>query len=146
MIDLMFRPRALEAAKVVARLAHGEQVDKAGRPYTEHLGRVAQRMLTDVEATVAWLHDIVEDTSVTFDDLVDIGFSAGMVDAVRVLTRRAGETYADYIDRVRTSGDVIAYVVKLADIEDHLEHNVEAISDSLVRRYKRARDVLQAGF
>lgn len=89
-----------------------------GRPYILHSLRAAEQMITDKEMAVAALHDVVEDTDTTLDDLVEYGFSGEVIDAVDLLTHRKSESYEDYIERVR--GNEPARKVKLADLEDNM--------------------------
>lgn len=110
-------------AEVVARLVHRHQVDKNGAPYIEHVTRVVQllgEVLDDVRAA-AWLHDVVEDTGTSLDDLRIAGVSPAVVEAVDVLTRRDAD-YPAYIAHVVASGNAVALLVKRADLVDHLSH------------------------
>ena len=127
-----------EHAQEIAAKAHAGQTDKAGRPYIEHVARVAERATNPRQETIAWLHDVVEDTSTTLEDLRNAGFGAGTLAGVDLLTRRPGERYQDYIRRNAEAGDPDARAVKLADLRDHLEHHPEAIGASLRRRYEEA--------
>lgn len=104
-------------AEIIATIAHNRQLDKGGKPYIGHPQAVASMVTTEDEKTVAWLHDVVEDTPVTLDILLLMGFSAEVVDAVDAVTRRPGEDRQDYLDRVKANK--IATQVKLAD----LKHN-----------------------
>ena len=125
-------------AQEIAAKAHDGQKDTAGRPYIEHVARIADRAANPHQATIAWLHDVVEDTSTTLEDLRKAGFDAGTLAGVDLLTRRPGERYQDYIRRIAEAGDPDAGAVKLADLHDHLEQHPEAISASLRRRYEEA--------
>lgn len=126
-------------ARALAGLLHRGQVDKAGRPMFDHVRRVAERTEYYGEATVAFLHDIVEDTPCTIHDLERLGFSKSAVESVDALTRRKGEVYKDYLGRVRDDVDGVAVAVKLADLADHLEP-VEGfeLPESLAKRYRDA--------
>ena len=125
-------------AKALAELCHAGHTDKAGRPYTEHLERVAESVGRHAAAAVAYLHDVVEDTPCTLDHLVRLGFDEGLiVRPVDILTRRDGETYFDYIRRIVKSGDTTALAVKRADLLDHLR-DTAAIPDGLAARYRKA--------
>jgi (p)ppGpp synthase/HD superfamily hydrolase len=130
----------VKVAEALARLMHAGQVDKAGEPYIEHLSRVAQRV-PEKHRAAAWLHDIIEDTPLTFEELGNFGFSRNTIDAVVILTRRQGETYSEFIERVLTKhyGDaaITAKVVKLEDVRDHLR-DITPLSDSMVERYAKA--------
>ena len=113
--------RSCERARQVATQAHSEQVDKAGNPYIAHPARVAARLsdADDDTQAVAWLHDVVEDTTVSFEELSRDGFSASVVAAVDALTKRDGESLEEYCARVRA--DPIALVVKQADLADNTD-------------------------
>ena len=104
---------------------------------THHASRTGWRRTA--RRTVAYLHDVVEDSDVELSDL-NAFFSGDVVADVDTLTRREGETYFAYIDRVRSGSDT-ARRVKLADIEDHLARSARpdmraAIGPSLIRRYE----------
>ncbi len=104
-------------AQVIATGAHYGQVDKGGQPYIEHPKAVASFVKTEDEKTVAWLHDVVEDTHITLGDLKSVGFPIYIVNAVDAITHRKGEDRQVYLDRV--ANNPIATQVKLAD----LKHN-----------------------
>lgn len=101
----------------IAYKAHEGQVDKAGAAYILHSIRVANSLRTEEEKTVAILHDVDEDTTVTLDDLRNYGFSSDVIRAVDSITKRVGESYNDYLNRV--AADDLAYRVKLADMWDN---------------------------
>ncbi|HAE75739.1 MAG TPA: hypothetical protein DCG52_05035 [Alphaproteobacteria bacterium] len=155
---------AVELIEVVKKLAtdhHKGITDKYGHPYIHHLERVVDRIL-EMEYDVvkesktlplyiaaAWLHDIVEDTEITIDDLkrelpfpwelggekVDI-----LISAVYALTHKGDHTYAEYIDSIlKTSGTAgrIARAVKIADLLDHIAGPTPC-PPSLVKRYEKS--------
>lgn len=134
----------LERAIAIAAEAHAGQQDKAGESYILHPLRVMQRVGTNEERIVAVLHDIVEDTSWTLQQLANEGFSSAVVDAVDALTRRENETYEDFV--VRAGKNALARPVKLADLADNMELTriKEPGAKDLERmeRYKRAVEVL----
>ncbi len=109
----------LEQAIAIAVEAHRGQTDRAGRPYILHPLRMMSRMQTDEERIVAVLHDVVEDTDWTLEQLREAGFSERVTGAVDALTRREGETYEDFVGRAQR--DALARRVKLADLEDNLD-------------------------
>lgn len=100
---------------------HSGQVDKLGSPYILHPLRVMLSMNTNEERIVAILHDVVEDTDATFLDLDKEGFSIDIIHAVESLTKKHGEDYENYLQRVVR--DSIAIKVKLADLQDNLSPN-----------------------
>jgi (p)ppGpp synthase/HD superfamily hydrolase len=104
----------------VARRAHEGQVDKCGRPYIEHPLRVMARVEGEglAEQMAAVLHDVVEDTAVTVDELASLGCPPIVVRAVTALTHLPDEPQSSYLSRV--AADPIALTVKRADIADNL--------------------------
>ena len=136
---------ALDIAKAIAVREHAGQTDKAGQPYIGHVSRVAARVSDDPDTeTVAWLHDVVEDTGFSLSDLL-AQFAPHIVEAVDAITRRAGEDPADYYARVR--GNELARAVKLADIADNSDPSRlsvldEATRERLERKYRHAREVV----
>jgi (p)ppGpp synthase/HD superfamily hydrolase len=94
--------------------AHLGKTDKYGIPYIYHPAHVAEQMRTEEETTAALLHDVVEDTGVTLEQLAGAGFPPAVVEAVRLLTHEDGTDYMDYVARLKP--DSIAKAVKLADL------------------------------
>ncbi len=144
----------IEKAKKIAAEYHKGMVDKYGNPYMEHLERVADRVsdmeydfvdeTSEIELYVAtaYLHDIIEDTDCTREDLVAL-FPESVVEAIFRLTREEGMTYAEYIERILsrdiipTLAGKIARVVKLADLLDHLAGPTPC-PPNLVKRYEKS--------
>lgn len=136
----------IRAARTLARIAHDGQTRWDGEtPYITHPVRVAERLASLMPAerhmiAAAYLHDVVEDTTVTLSDLGALGFERRTIELVDLVTQRTGETYFAYIRRV--AQDAWARQIKLADIADNSvgldpEHG-------LVRRYAKARAILRA--
>jgi (p)ppGpp synthase/HD superfamily hydrolase len=143
----------LLAPQVAAR-AHQRQKRKDGTPYIAHPVRVALRVSTmigqyqeamNLEAQIgAFLHDVVEDTDVTLEELRELGFSEYVLHVVDAVTKKPGEKYADFILRVKNAGPV-ATAVKLADIDDNLADQSALDPEEaafLKKRYLKARKVL----
>ena len=130
----------LDRALAIAVAAHAGQKDKVGQPYILHPLRIMHRMATDEERMVAVLHDVVEDSTVTLDDLRRAGFSPAIVEAVDALTRRESETYDAYV--VRTTLLPLARRVKVADLEDNMDlrrrWHLEDRDRERMARYHRA--------
>jgi len=109
----------LERAIEIAVQAHRGQKDRFGAPYILHPLRVMSRVDGPVAKTVAVLHDVVEDTNWTLEDLQAKGFSAEVIEAVDCLTKREGEPYDALIQRA--AGKPLARQVKLADLIDNMD-------------------------
>jgi len=106
-------------AHELAERAHRGQFDKAGIPYIGHLERVASYVdpANPVAMTAALLHDSIEDTSLTAQDLLEHGIPAGAIEAIELLTRRPEQTPEDYYQAI--SEHPLAREVKLADLADN---------------------------
>lgn len=109
----------LENAISLAAKAHRGRKDKAGAAYILHPLRVMLRMKTNDERIVALLHDVVEDTEYTIEDLRKAGYSQKILRSLDYLTKRDGEEYEESIKRVKQNP--MARKVKIADIEDNLD-------------------------
>jgi (p)ppGpp synthase/HD superfamily hydrolase len=107
----------LERALVIAAQAHSGQTDKEGLPYITHPLRVMQLVEGSETQIVALLHDVVEDTAITFDDLAHEGFSTAILEALRCVTHEPEVSYAEYV--IRCKANPIARQVKLADLQDN---------------------------
>jgi (p)ppGpp synthase/HD superfamily hydrolase len=113
----------LEFTEHLVRTKFEGQHDDAGVPMADHMMRVWQRVqhLDEDTQHIAWLHDIVEDTDVTITELISLGYSTDVVEAVYLLTKPDKMPYADYIDHLISSGDRRAITVKLADNADNTD-------------------------
>jgi hypothetical protein len=123
----------IEKAIQIAAPAHEGQVDKQGLPYILHPLRVMDGVEGLDAKIVAVLHDVVEDTPVTFDDLEREGFTGEILAAIRCVTHAEGETYAEYV--VRCRDNPIGRRVKLSDLADNTR-----LSRTIVRPQELARD------
>lgn len=110
---------SLDKAIAIAVQAHRGQKDRYGQPYILHPLRVMMRMKSVDEQIVAVLHDVVEKSEWTLEDLRREGFSAAIIDAVDKLTKRHGEEYASHIERTKTSR--LSKRIKVADLEDNMD-------------------------
>lgn len=111
----MNQNKALE----IACKAHLGQVDKGGSLYILHPVRVALHCQTEDEKIVALLHDVVEDATLTFEDLKKEGLNDKMLDALRCLTKIEGEDYMSFIKRIATN--CLATKVKIQDLKDNMD-------------------------
>ena len=128
-------------AMLFAYRAHEGQFDKGGLPYIFHPLAVAEMMGDDEDAVVvAFLHDVIEDTSVTAQDLLCAGFSDAVVQSVVSISRKPGEAYMAYLGRVKI--DALARKVKLGDLKHNSDlgrlHYIDEKAISLHKRYQKA--------
>jgi hypothetical protein len=129
----------LEKAIMMAIRAHRGQLDRAGQPYVLHALRVMIGQQTESARIVGVLHDILENTAVTLDILREAEFSDEVCAALDCLTRRVGERYHDYIDRI--IGNSLACHVKFADLAGNLDPaRLLASDESDLRRLARYKD------
>lgn len=123
---------------------HQKQVDKANIPYVFHPFYLAMQMDSEEEIIVALLHDVIEDSNYELNDLIAMGFSQRVVEAIACLTHNQYLSYDDYIKKI--SYNELAKKVKIAD----LKHNsnlsrLDEITDDDIRRlnkYKKALEIL----
>ncbi len=135
----------LEDAIALAARAHAGQCDRYGAPYILHPLRVMLRCADETARIVAVLHDVLEDTPLTLDDLRAQGYPSAVLEALDLLTRRAGEPYAEYIERL--ASHPLARRIKLADLEDNMDMRRitvwEPDTAARLERYHRAWQRLQ---
>jgi (p)ppGpp synthase/HD superfamily hydrolase len=129
----------IEKAIEIAARAHAGQIDKAGAPYIFHPLRLMLAVNGEHERMAAALHDVVEDTPLTFDDLAREGFPAAVIDAVRALTKQPGESRIDAAHRA--AANPVARRVKLADVGDNMD--LSRIASPTGKDYARLREYEQ---
>jgi len=136
----------LELAIKVATEAHAGQVDKGGKPYINHPQAVAASLTNTEYKIVAYLHDVCEDTSITFDDLKDMGFTYRIVNSIRLLTKTDELTYEEYLRRLRM--DSCARAVKMADLKHNMDitriPNPSEKDYARIEKYKKSLDFLES--
>lgn len=126
----------LEKAIEIAVEAHRGQIDKAGKIYILHPMRVMLRGQNDTEQILGILHDVVEDTAVTLDMLRLEGFAEDILVALDCLTKRKGEKYGDFINRILVNP--LATQIKLFDMEDNLNRDrIPYPTEADERRFKK---------
>ena len=135
-----------EKAYEVAKKAHLGQVDKAGEDYIKHPEKVASFVKTDEEKAVAYLHDVIEDTELTLEDLSEYGFSKEVIEAVDIITKKRGEDYQSYLNSVKENK--LARAVKLADLRHNsdLTRLIKVTEKDIKRKekYQKAIDFLNS--
>ena len=135
-----------EAMKIAYRAHHG-QVDKGGIPYIFHPCHLAEQMTDEYTTCVALLHDVVEDSNVTLEELSKI-FPAEVIEAVALMTHKKDADYLEYVAAIRENP--IARAVKLADIAHNSDTTrLEATADNLAaqkrlrEKYNKALEILK---
>lgn len=124
-----------EYAVKFAKKAHEGQKDRAGQPYILHPLTVAEYCTGDIEKVCAVLHDVVEDTDITIGD-IGRRFGKEIAGVLKCLTHRKGESYQDYLERVKKNP--IAVKVKLADLRHNMQlDRLPYIEDADIKRYAK---------
>lgn len=145
-MNLEIKQGTLERAIEIAARTHAGQLDKGGAPYILHPLRVMLRVAPGAQQIVAVLHDVVEDSEVTFEDLEREGFSAEVISGLRAVTKVEGESYEDFV--ARAALDPVGKAVKLADLMENsdLSRIAEPSQKDLERvaKYGRAIEYLMA--
>ena len=138
--------KQLETAIRISANAHFGQVDKAGKPYIFHPLRVMNSVDTIEKKIVAILHDVVEDTDLTFNDLLEAGVPKASIEALKLLTHEKDAPYMDYIKII--SSNPVARSVKIADLTDNSDlSRLSKVTEKDLERldkYKKALDVLKS--
>jgi len=132
--------KLLSNAIILATQWHNGQVDKAGKPYILHPLRMMLKVNNIEIKIVAVLHDVLEDTECTYQNLKEIGLNNELIEAIYCLTRQKNEDYMDFIKRCKHNP--IARIVKLADLEDNCDlsriENPTEKDYERVKKYKKA--------
>lgn len=130
----------IEKSLTIALNAYSGQRDKAGKTYILHPLRIMSKMHSEYEMSVALLHDVIEDSDYSAEDLLAEGIPFEVVEAVQLLTKVDGDSYDQFINRI--TGNVLAVKVKLADIEDNINvlrlDSVEKQDLERVAKYHKA--------
>ena len=125
--------------------AHKNQVDKSGMPYVYHPFHLAEQMETEETVIVALLHDVVEDTDYTLDDIIAMGFSDSVVEALALMTHDKSVPYMDYVAKIKSNP--IAKAVKLADLKHNSDLSrldfIDEKSQQRVKKYGQAIALLE---
>ena len=140
---MIYTPLTKKALKLSFE-AHKDQVDKTGLPYVFHPFHLAEQMEDEATTCVALLHDVVEDTDMTFEDLEKEGFTAEIIEALKLLTHDDAVPYMDYVMALKDHP--IASKVKRADLMHNSDlSRLDVVSDFALERqakYKRALELL----
>ena len=126
----------LEKAIALAATQHAGQLDKGGQPYILHPLRLMLQFSNSTLQIIAVLHDILEDTSTTTEDLKELGFSAKIIPAIQALTKQTGESRLEAAKR--TALNPLATQVKYVDVLDNM--NLTRINNPTPRDFARLEE------
>ena len=142
---MIYTNQTKKAIRLMYR-AHKDQTDKSGLPYVFHPWHVAESMEDENSTVVALLHDVVEDTDITLDDLRGMGFHEEVLEALSLMTRTEGEDYFVYVRRL--AQNPIARRVKLADLAHNSDlSRLDKVTDkdrARREKYRKAEEMLRA--
>lgn len=132
----------LAKAIQIAGAAHENQVDKANAPYILHPIRLMLKFSSVEEQIVAVLHDVIEDSDITLDDLRKKNFSNDVLTAIELLTKKPGQDYQNYLEKI--SENNLARKIKIEDIKDNLNlTRLTSVSAQDLERAKKYHAALQ---
>ena len=141
---MIYTPKTKKALKLCFE-AHKEQLDKSGIPYVFHPFHLAEQMKTEETTVVALLHDLVEDTEYTIEDLTNMGFDKTITDAIALMTHADDVDYMDYVRMIKENP--IAKAVKLADQAHNSDlSRLDTVDEKALKRrekYLKAIDLLK---
>lgn len=132
---MLYTPMTKKALKLCFE-AHKEQQDKSGLPYVFHPFHLAEQMDTEEAVTLALLHDVVEDTPITPEQLAAMGFPHRVLSALALLTHAENVPYMDYVAAI--AGDPLAAQVKLADLRHNSDlTRLDAVDENALARREK---------
>ena len=124
--------------------AHKNQVDKTGLPYVFHPFHLAEQMSDEISTICALLHDVVEDTEYTFNDILNMGFPQEVIDVLLLLTHEDNIPYMEYVEKINENP--IAKQVKLADLRHNSDltrlNNIDEKALTRLDKYQKAITIL----
>ena len=141
---MLYTPQ-IKKAMAIAYNAHHGQNDKNGQPYIFHPFYLAMQLESEKEIVTALLHDVCEDTDITFEDLEKEGFDADIIEALHLLCRKDDEDYMEYVKRLRENA--LAKSVKFQDLKHNsMLERLDTITEKDIARaekYKEAIKILE---
>ena len=130
----IYKEDMVEKAYRFATIAHENQYDKGGKPYIEHVLKVASNFTKEYETRiVALLHDVIEDTMYTIEDIKAEGFEENIINALKVITRNEDMDYKVYVEKI--ASNKIACKVKIADLKHNMD--ISRINEPTEQDYRR---------
>lgn len=137
---MIYTPLTKKAMQIAFN-AHKEQVDKNNMPYIYHPIHLAEQMDDEESICVALLHDVVEDTDMTFEQLELEGFTQPIIDALRLMTHDSDIPYIDYVKNIKDNP--IAKKVKLADLKHNSDlSRLDKIDEKALQRSQKYKEAI----
>lgn len=140
----MIYTKLTRKAMEIACKAHHKQKDKGGFPYINHPFHIAEEMQDEITTCVALLHDVIEDSNITLNELSK-DFPSEVINAVELLTHKEKDLYSEYIQKIKTNET--ARIVKLADLKHNLDQSRcldHSLNSELMEKYLMAYTVLKS--
>ena len=144
-MEITLEGKQSKKAERLIEVVFKDHVDKNNHPYIEHLYNVANNFNDEERYTVGLLHDILEDTCVSFNDLAILGFRESCLNSVKLLTRDKDMSYKEYIDLIVSTNNTVALDIKLADLKNNMDKDKlnqldRETQDKLIEKYSYAYD------
>lgn len=138
---MLYTPLTKKALKICFE-AHKDQTDRTGLPYVFHPFHLAEQMTDEASTVAALLHDVVEDTDITFEDLKRKGFDDSIIDILRLLTHSPETPYMDYVRAIKSNPTAVK--VKLADLKHNSDlSRLDTVTDRDLERHKKYKEALE---
>ena len=138
---MIYTPNMKKALKLCFE-AHKNQTDKSGLPHVFHPFHVAEQMTDEKTTIVALLHDVIEDTSYTLQDLRNLGFDEDVLGALKLMTHDKNVPYMDYV--AKKKGNAIAKTVKLADLSHNSDlTRLDEINEAALNRVEKYKAAIK---
>lgn len=121
--------------------AHKDQKDKSGLPYVFHPFHLAEQMETEETCVVALLHDVIEDTDITLEEIREMGFGDSVTEALALLTHDSSVEYMDYVSEIKKNP--LAKTVKLADLCHNSDlTRLDTVDEKALARNKKYKEAI----
>jgi len=138
---MIYTPLTKKALKLCFQ-THKEQVDKTGMPYVCHPFHLAEQMTDEISTVCALLHDVVEDSDCTFEDLSEMGFPEEAIAVLRLLTHEKSVPYMEYVQTL--SSNPTARAVKMADLRHNSDlTRLDEVDEKALERAKKYKKALE---
>jgi len=138
---MIYTPLTKKALKLCFQ-THKEQVDKTGMPYVFHPFHLAEQMTDEISTVCALLHDVVEDSDCTFEDLSEMGFPEEAIAVLRLLTHEKSVPYMEYVQTL--SSNPTARAVKMADLRHNSDlTRLDEVDEKALERAKKYKKALE---